>query len=243
MLIDFSTNVEMAINYPPIPAKKLIPTWYKDVPPDVVSTELAKDAKFRINNNLNTTKTIKGCQPVLDYMSTGYIIRAHAQILITPENLGKPFVDGQKDFWWQSTVARLEAHAYTQCPVTMDGNKNRYMKYMNPWIIKVPVGYSCMFYQPHYFLEERFKFMPGIVDCDTYDTIVTFPGYIKSKETFIIEPGDPLVVVVPFKRESWGHTITKLTDQEMQNTIKKSKLNHYMFEGYKKLFHKKKDFN
>jgi hypothetical protein len=236
MNIEFTTEDDLAMNYPPLPASKLIPKWYEETPLHVVDKKNIDDAQYIIENEMLTTETVKFCMPVRDYMTSGYVIRAHAQIHLTPKIYGDKHFNGEKLFWWRSFGTKIGSHAHRQCPVEIDGYRHSYFKYENPWKIVVPDNYSCLFYQPYFFMEERYSFMPGIVDCDTFDSRIYFPGYIKSNESFYINPGDPLMLVFPFKRDAWTHTVKKVSNQPI------SKIKSYMSNGYKILFHKKKSY-
>lgn len=235
MNIEFVTDNPLAMNYPPIPAKKMIPDWYKNVNENCLSDDLIMDAKFLSENRIETYKTIKSCVPVLDYLTSGYIIRSHSQILLTPKMIN----EDTKNFWWKSSDTRLDSHIHNQCPVSIDGIKNVYMKYMNSWKVKVPRGYSCLFYQPKFFLEDRYVLFPSIVDCDTFDSYVHFPGYVKTDKSFYINPGDPIMIVFPFKREDWKSDV-RLELEDNRRSL--SKLNHFLYDRYKKLFHVRKSY-
>jgi hypothetical protein len=229
--IKFSTNNELALNnFPPIPAGKLVPDWYKNL--SLLVDKDALDARFLAENDLPTPLTIKGCVPVKDYITSGYIIRTHTDILITPDQLP----DEMHSWWWKAKYECLGSHTYRQCPVNIGKGKNTYMKYINPWMIKTPPGYSCLFYQPEYFFNEKIKVLPGIVDTDTYDANVNFPFVVMSDKTFMIKCGDPIMVVMPFKRDDWSSEVSFAGPQ------KDSNMNIHMLRGYLKMFHKRKTF-
>lgn len=233
MNIEFITSNALAMNYPPVAAKKMIPDWYKEIPEYCVDEKHLHDAKYHLDNEIFATKTIKGCIPVLDYLTSGYIIRAHSQILITPEMISPE----NRTFWWKTSDTDLSSHGHDQCPIKINGVRNIYLKYQNCWHVKVPNGYSCLFYQPKFFLEERYSLLPAIVDCDVYDTLVSFPGYLKTNDPFYINPGDPIMAVFPFKRDDWSSSVRMFTEEEQK---KPTKLSHYLHTKYKQLFHRKK---
>jgi hypothetical protein len=235
MNIEFKTDNVLAMDYPPVPAKKMIPEWYKRMSDYCIPTEHLHDAKYYFDNDIESAKTIRGCMPVLDYLTSGYIIRSHSQILITPEKLDEE----NKTFWWKSSDTHINNHATSQCPIKIDDMYHVYMKYDNCWRIKVPKGYSCLFYQPKFYLEDRYVLFPAIVDCDEFDGIVAFPGYVKARSSFYINPGDPIMAVFPFKREDWTSEIVKLSEEEGKRP---SKIRHYLHTRYKQLFHKKKSY-
>lgn len=234
MEIKFLTADKLAMNYPPIPIKKMMPEWYKDLQ-DSFDKTTEDNAKVQIIKKIYTTKTIKTCVPVRDYMTSGYILRSHAQILITPE-----IAYDEKNFYVKSSIDNMiESHSHQQCPIKIDSLKHNYMKYSNRWKIIVPEGYSCLFYQPEFFFETRYRLFPGIVDCDNYDTVINFPGYILSNKSFYINPGDPIIAIFPFKRDEWTSNVKLVNNVE---EIYVSKIGHYLYKGYKNLFHKKKSY-
>jgi hypothetical protein len=70
-----------------------------------------------------------------------------------------------------------------------------------------------MFFQSLYFMNEGIELFPAIVDTDTYDGEVLFPGYVtKGYNDLTISAGTPLMTVFPFKRESWESEISKTSE-------------------------------
>jgi hypothetical protein len=237
MKIEFITNNAMALEYfKPIPAKKMIPEWYKKLPLNVEGMGL--DAKKMVQMESKTPFSIKGCIPVRDYITSGYILIAHADLLITPEYIQET---DTKIFWWRSEGTSVETHGHSQCPVKMHGFKNQYIKFMNPWAIKTPKGYSCLFYQPEYFMENRYQLFPAIVDTDKYDfNPINFPGVLISNESFIVKAGEPIMAVFPFKRDNWSSNIKAITKKEME---KPNKFYASFLKSYKNLFWNRKNYD
>jgi len=237
MKIEFITNNAMALEYfKPVPAKKLMPEWYKKLPLNIEGGKL--DAKIMADTESKTPFGIKACIPVRDYITNGYIITAHSDILITPEYIQET---DSKTFWWRSEGTTIETHGHSQCPVKMHGFKNQYFKFMNAWAIKTPKGYSCLFYQPEYFMENRYQLFPAIVDTDGYDfNPVNFPGVVISNESFMIKAGDPIMAVFPFKRDNWSSNIRAMTKKEME---KPNKFYASFLKSYKNLFWNRKNYD
>ena len=121
----------------------------------------------------------------------------------------------------------------------MNGVKNHYFKISNPWKVVTSPGYSCHFYQPFYQLNEDFKMFPSIVDTDKHDDAVNFVG-VGIKRNFTIKPGDPLMVVFPFKRENWK------MDVQYEDFRKLNRYKYWVkkiWHGtYANFFHSKKKF-
>lgn len=230
MEIEFICSDEViASQFPPVPASQMIPNWYKELSfycagkkPDAVEI-------LQSGNGLRDL-TIKACVPVRDYITGGYIIRAHSDVIITPATF-----EEEHGWYAASEYTKVISHPHKQCPVHMGKGKNAYMKIESPWRIKTPSGYSCMFYQPYFSLQDKYQLFPAVVDCDSYNShAINFPGVVLAKETFTIKAGDPLMVVLPFKRNDWVHQVTVAQETKTNPVLM------YLERGYKKLFHKKK---
>ena len=130
----------------PIPIKLNIPQWYKKL-------------KHSLNN-----KTVKGCMPFLDSLTTGYLLKVPIDMKITHNITNEE--TGQKDGFWKTGEIEAElmrserinvnspqadVHSTNQLKGSpaIEKNKNLpFYKILNPWIIKTPPGYSCLFVSP-----------------------------------------------------------------------------------------------
>ena len=228
--LEFFTNDPIAFkHFQPLPASKVLPDWYQDLP-RYMNNAAKTDAKILYANENVVPQTIKGCIPVQDYLTSGYVIRAAADILITPETFGEYA-------GWSATSRdyKCETHSHQQCPVHIQGKKNQYIKLLNAWSVKTPNGYSCYFYQPELFFNPNIKLLPAIVDTDAFSDPVHFPGVVIAKSGFVIHAGDPLMIAFPFKRQDWKHTVA-LRDHVPS-------LSRRLFErGYQMFFHKQKKY-
>lgn len=230
--IEFVTNTPLAMDYPPVPIKKVIPDWYKEMDTHYADKRFIDDARWYAKTGSDSAKTIRGCVPVLDYLTTGYVIRSHSQSLITPDKS-----DDTLNFSWISSDQTISSHPHQQCPIHINGVKNMYFKFVNTWVIKTPPGYSCLFYQPEYLMETRYTLFPGIVDTDGFDQAINFPGVVTTDKSFYINPSDPIMAVFPFKRDEWDSSCRLMSETEKNAP---SKLRHYLFDKYKTIFHNKK---
>ena len=215
-IIEFQTLKEFIENNKdnhPIPTKVNIPEWYKKL------------------KHYPNSKTIKGCMPFLDTLTTGYLLKLDQDIYLE-HNIE---VDGEKTSTSLPAIVQStqntkyahtinlnykplmeEAHPQGQIGECPYGEKNKnfpIMKIHNPWCIKTPPGYSCLFLPPLNNEDDRFSIIPGIVDTDTYDNEVNFPfvvngdKYPELKTT--LKRGTPYVQVIPFKREKWKMKIVE----------------------------------
>lgn len=75
-IITFTNTFGVEDLYPPEPASKNIPQWYKDMD-SYMSGEKVPDG------NGGTTGTIKRCMPVFDAINSGYIIKTPVDVYVS----------------------------------------------------------------------------------------------------------------------------------------------------------------
>lgn len=218
-----ATNEEMLDVWPhPQPASRFIPEEYK------------KLERFK-NNNFHTP-TVKTCMPFLDSLTAGYIIPFDQDYLVDPVETDFTIVPAnreQNDFGF---------HNQTQLPeVWKKISGENAGKFHNKWLIKTPPGYSCLFVKPMNRIEERFEMISGIVDTDTYVNAINFPFILRKRdEQFLIKKGEPMIQVIPFKRESWKMWAGFYYEKAHAKII--NMLQSEWVDRYKKMFWSKKSF-
>lgn len=220
------TNTTGANLEQPKPASKLVPDWYKQME-SYMYGDKKPDGKGV------TTGTIKRCMPVFDAIVAGYIIESPADVWVSLK-------DGAQYFEW-ADYSLIEFHPIEQAPTHPQRNSHAYAKWMNPWAIKTPKGYSTLFVQPFH-REAAFSILPGIVDTDQYIAPVNFP-FVVNDPNFegLIPRGTPIAQVIPFKRESWDMKIGDEKDlQQIKNV--RDKLRSKFFDRYKSMFWTKKEY-
>jgi hypothetical protein len=212
--------------YHPQPAIKKIPDWYKDAP-SYIDNEKKPDGYGR------PTQTIKKCMPVFDAMSSGYLIFSYTDIFVSQK-------DGYPWYEWPS-MTPIEYHAIEQAPNHPNQNGTIFPKWVSPWCIKTPPGYSCLFLSPLH-RESIFTTFSGIVDTDIYTGPVSFPFVLNDvKFTGLIPAGTPIVQVIPFKRDSWEMNIG---DEEERKDQSKAwyLLRSKFFDSYKINYRQNKEY-
>lgn len=196
----------------PVPAINLLPEWYKKMP-GTVSQYTPTD--FNI-------ETAKRCIPMLDALSAGYIIRSPWAFRVhAPEYwCGKQGCGDDEctaSFSWDkfSPFVPVQGHSAAQLPGVNMGGRGQYPKFINPWVIKTPPGYSTLFVPILNSNDNRFFPFSGLVDTDTYLDCVNFP-VIWNAWPFdgVVEQGTPIIQAIPFKRETFTSKVTKHTDRK-----------------------------
>jgi hypothetical protein len=226
-----SHNVESGIFNPPVPASKLIPEWYKN------QNKYTSGTKEYNKHNGNINHTIKGCMPVFDMMTAGYIYTLPADVVISRD------ADGSiNTLWSTNSLTLIESHPRTQydkynVPKEYDVAG---FKFINPWTTQTPDGYSCLFIQPSFRDDLPFSVIPAIVDTDKHPMSVNFPFFIRKDFEGLIPMGTPIMQIIPFKREEWSHEIVKEHDIDLYKKWKNAE--GKMGNRYKTFFRSQKSW-
>jgi hypothetical protein len=171
--------------------------------------------------------------PVFDAITSGYIITLPADVYVSIK-------DGQQFFEW-SSLGLVAFHPIEQAPEHPARKPHAYPKWMNPWSIKTPKGYSTLFVQPMH-RESVFTILSGIVDTDMYTAPVNFPFVINDPNfEGMITKGTPIAQVIPFKRDSWIIKIGNEKDIKNQKAVGQQLLTKF-FDKYKTMFWSKKEY-
>jgi hypothetical protein len=207
----------------PIPAKLNIPEWYKNL------------------EHSMSNRTIKGCMPFLDSLTAGYLLKMPQDFYVrhnvdNKNEKEETFKDSFQTFGLHDMSQLLNAkylnlnsgfdyHSIKQVEGSpfIEKNKNLpFYKILNPWKIKTPKGYSCLFVPPLNNADDRFSIIPGIVDTDTFPNEINFPIIINGDKYPVLETtikkGTPYVQIIPFKRDSWKMTFKSRKQKEVQNS-------------------------
>jgi len=220
------TNTRDYDFYPPTPASKNIPQWYKEM------LEYENNKKGVID--VSGTSTIKKCLPIWDAMTAGYILYTQTDVWITQ-------VDGHPYYNWSSEGA-IKFHSLSQADKHPVSNGNPYPKWISPYGIKTESGYSCLFLPPMHNPNKWFTVFPGVVDTDSYTNNVHFPFTLNdSKFEGLIPAGTPMVQVIPFKRESFKLSFGGKKELKEMELVQKQLISKY-FNRYKNMFWHRKEY-
>lgn len=179
----------------PKPSLVHVPKAYKDLELFVGGSE--------------TNATVKRCVPFLDALTTGYIIPFPVDIEVSVDEKEQqinfsahPMLSN--DF---SDLIGVAEHGSFQMPSNLRNPKrtiDSVFKFLCPWTVKTPPGYSCLFVTPMNHVLP-FDLISGVVDTDTFPLSTHFPFYWTGKleQRTVIKEGSPMAMVFPFKRESW----------------------------------------
>lgn len=186
----------------PKPAPAVIPPWYR-------ALEAFTDSDDPISS------TVKMCRPFSDAMKLGFVLPVPDEVRIKKNEYGEMIASN--DF----------VSTYGATPYTSDGNSRSPLpeaKVKNPWRIRMPPGYSALITKPL----NREVMIPGVkqhamlVPADEYDGPVNIPISLTDSEV-TLSAGDPLVQVIPIKRDRVIDTIETVKTSE--RTTEKERYN------------------
>lgn len=222
-------EIELLVPHPK-PAKKYIPEWYKDAP-------LFENKVFQVNDRGQANTTIKACAPFLDPYMTGYIQETWCDILVERNT-----TTGDIVYRYSMKPEIIDHRTNKNYFEISDAYENIEFVWHQPWIPKLPKGYSMLYTHPlnHYNLP--FLSLSGIIDNDVFfiESGANYPFYLKKGFTGLIPAGTPMFQMIPIKRDKWESTKEKLNeDFKILSSITLSKFYGY----YKKVFWTPKSYN
>jgi hypothetical protein len=232
MEIKFTNTASVPEEYSPKLASAFVPDWYKKL-------ESYINGEKKPTGNGTSAATIKRCMPVFDAIIGGYIIVSAADVFVSQ----KETQDGGKQPWFEwSNYGLIQFHPIEQAPEHPNRNGHMaYPKWINPWAIKTPKGYSVLFTQPMH-RESSFTILPGIVDTDTYTAPVNFP-FVLNDVNFegLIPAGTPIAQVIPIKRDKWQMSLGSQEEFIEQQQVT-NRLQTKFFDRYKSMFRQPKEY-
>ena len=207
----------------PFPAGKGLPQWYRDLARDVALSDLA-----------GTMHTLKQCPPFLDAMTSGYIIPLTGDVNFDLNESGvltfdSPNGDAGTELHHPAQIA---GSPWADSPV---------IKFINPWIVVTPPGYSTLFLPPLNHEPIPFRILAGVVDTDTFYAQVNFPAVCQMPRgtSQTLKRGIPLVQAIPFQRESWQHQTGHADARRLADFTRRISHNHHV---YREQYQQRKTF-
>ena len=131
--------------------------------------------------------------PFLDALTTGWIVPLAATVRLEVSDGGATVHAG-----WEFDRELVSPHGAWQAT----GNPwepRALMKFHNPWAIRTPPGWSCLFTAPLNHANDVVQILAGVVDTDRYQAPVNFPfvtiagdGDARAGEGHPARPGHPV---------------------------------------------------
>jgi hypothetical protein len=169
----------------PVPAKSVVPTWFRRLP------GIDKSQLSATNNGI----TVKRCLPFVDALTAGWIVPLAAAVRLEISEGGRTVSAGwefDREMVSNHNAFQVAGSPYAPHPP---------MKFHNHWTIRTPKGWSCLFLPPINRPNGTIEVLSGLVDTDIYRSPINFPFVaIAPDGVHTLEKGTPLVQVIPFRR-------------------------------------------
>lgn len=213
----------------PIPAKKVLPEWYRQSEMDLVNPTDQK-----------TVPGLKRCVPFMDAMISGYVLTTPMDIFVSRNE------DGSLKLGWNSSehfndfIGERTKELGEKMPRPA-GHLPNHLAFKGFWGFKTPRGWSVLVVHPLNRHDLPFTITSGIMDADKYSTSGNIPFFIKEDFVGVIPAGTPFAQLIPIKRAKWksinnDQGILYLESLQGQTVRTPGK-------SYKKLFWQRKEYN
>ncbi|MES2443609.1 MAG: hypothetical protein V4574_12330 [Pseudomonadota bacterium] len=176
---------------PPERAIRFAPDWFKRLPRDM---DLP-------NENGLPGLTAKGCLPMTDAFALGFVIPLPVDVLVqVPEDRLAIQLGWGPGVPFQPVEQHHPAQIGFPAPPF---ERTVPLKFINPWRIRVPPGYSVLFTQPLSRPDLPFTCFSGFVDCDRFDTTVNLPfAWTGPTGEHVLPAGTPIAQLIPIRRDA-----------------------------------------
>jgi hypothetical protein len=207
----------------PFPASQALPQWWKDASPYLKSGKNV-DGKKIIVENYQSNASFKKCTPMLDLLSSGYIVPLWSDVQVRYEN-ELPSIS------WRVERNVFELHATQEVEIPNGYQKSQF-KFLNQWVPKLPKGYSALIIACPGYPNNPFRAMQAIIDYDKTTHPLFTPMFLKEGFEGIVEKGTPMFQIIPFKRNNWESKFSFLESGQsainVDRDIKATIVNNYV---------------
>lgn len=204
-----------------VPAKTLIPDWYKKIP----KTEMLEEPNVKL------------CVPFLESFMNGYMITLPYDLYIKNDN-------GYPSLTWPSQVQHTPQlrNNFANENIVPTGHYPQEFVWKTNVSWTVPKGYSVLVTNPLNRHDLPFTTLSAIIDGGlVVSPISNIPFYIKSNFEGLVPQGTPIAQLIPFRQEKWK---SKKTDKLVDIGILHNNLAISVFRGwYKKTFWQRKEYS
>jgi hypothetical protein len=175
----------------PIPAKKMIPQWYKD-----------GETYYIDKHSTDSGAGLKTCMPFLDVLTAGYLLVTPFDIFVGKKEDGSLSIEWNSPDPWQNFISQRPYESGATIP-RPSGHLDAHVVWSNKWGWKTPRGYSTIVTHPFNRFDLPFTTMSGFMDTDKISVNGNVPFFLKEGFYGVIPEGTPYAQVIPVKRKFW----------------------------------------
>ena len=174
---------------PILPAKEVIPDWWKRVE--------------RMITSVDSKGTVRNCPSFPEYITQGFVVPLWCDLHVEVRHDGFEWKSPEKMFNFQS---HGDIQFRDWIPKHVKDNTSMVLKPACPWRVKTPPGWSLWQLPMYYDFNPVFEVLPGIIWSDIHHEI-NQQMLMKRYGEFFIKRGTPLAMYVPFERNKYTYTI------------------------------------
>lgn len=193
---------------PPLPAKALVPSWYRD---GEMAVSLQTDEVAKPGDS-NVIGGMKSCMPFLDAMVSGYFICFWEDFYVKTSDVVEefysvevnPYTDKHEKKQLQNLF--MVEERYGKMGHTLprpNGYCKNHMIFKGQWGVRLPKGWSLSVTHPSNRFDLPFITTSGIIDSDEWWTGGNIPFFFQKNFEGVIPKGTPVAQIIPVKRSSW----------------------------------------
>lgn len=231
----YPTNKNIEKSSYPIPAKKSIPQWYKDITLYNSSNNPVNSEVVNYGSGVDgSALSVKVCTPFYDAMTIGYHYVLPEDVEVILNHNGIPSFSWKSNDWIINRVPDVEIpippYHHPIC-----------FTFRIMFGIDLPKGSSAILTQPMNRNDLPFTIPSGIVDADIKFFPLDIRFFLKRGVEGIIKKGTPIIQVIPFTRESWQMEVDdSILEEKMWLHEKRRTM---LSSWYTKNAHSKKEYN
>ena len=232
-VIFFETERWAVRKHAPIePAGKFKPDVWKRMPAYVNKQKHKADSD----------QTVKGCPGIKDFMETGFVIPAWCDMEITPSECGNFVNTRYSDSSYNDAHHPPDQVSVPGAEILTKFGVRASVKLDCPWKIWSKPNWSVL-YQPMFYHEDRnYEAVPGIIDHDLGALISPINIMLKEIKPTFIKMGEPLVQLIPIKRETVVARSGDLSETSVNRHNAIIGLQNIIFNTWSKWQHAKKTY-
>jgi hypothetical protein len=227
----------------PKPASRFLPSWYKNTSPFTVAgqgfQDVAKANKISQLTEINWHSTYKQCVPLVDSMTSGYILTSQAALMVAFDSSQEPALQSIRWMTEHQPIDQQPAEVLDNKYPIPYGYSPVMFRWHNDWKIQTPEGYSILVTHPFHRHDLPFMTITGVIDTDKHPNSIFMPFFVRKDFEGMIPEGTPIAQIIPFKRDQW---VSESLKYDKDDKYGLEKIKQSFSRGYRNKFWSKKTY-